>query len=48
MPKNPVSEHLWTVNVLNGLKDCLNLHGIIFAIFVYESEKNSARKILFW
>ena len=31
--KIPVSEQLWTVNVLKGLKECLNLHGIIFAIF---------------
>ena len=28
--KSLVSEHLWTVNMLKGSKDCLNLHGSIF------------------
>ena len=23
-----MSEHLWTVNIIKGLKDCLSLHGI--------------------
>ena len=32
-PKNPVSEHLWTVNMLKGPKHCLNLHGSVFVIF---------------
>ena len=31
--KSPVSEHLWTVNMLKGPKHCLNLHGSTFAIF---------------
>ena len=31
--KNPVSQHLWTVNILKGLKHCLNLHRNIFVIF---------------
>ena len=31
--KCPVSEHLWTVNMLKGPKHCLNLHSSIFAIY---------------
>ena len=30
MTKKPLSEHLWTVNMLKYPKDCLNLHGSIF------------------
>ena len=45
--KRPMPEHLWTVNVLKGPKDCLILHGGIFVIFFYHSERNSAQKILF-
>ena len=29
-----MSEHLWTVNVLKGPKDCLNFHSSIFVIFL--------------
>ena len=45
--KSPVSEHLWTVNMLNGPKDCLNLHGSIFVRFFHHSERKSRPKILF-
>ena len=31
--KSPVSEHLWTVNILKGPKHIRNLHGRSFAIF---------------
>ena len=45
--KSPVSEHLLTVNMLKGPKGSLNLHGRIFVIFFYHSEKKAARKSLF-
>ena len=45
--KSPVSEHLWTVNMLKGPKHCINLHGSIFVIFFDHSERKSARKTLF-
>ena len=45
--KSPVSEHLWTVNMLKGPNDCLNLHGSIFVIFFDHYEKKSAPKFLF-
>ena len=45
--KIPVSEHLWTVNMLKGSKDSLNLHGSNFLFFFGHSEKKSARKVLF-
>ena len=44
--KSPVSEHLWTVNMLKGLKHCLNLHGGIFVIFLEHLDKKSAQKSL--
>ena len=47
MPKEPVTEHLWTANMLKGPKHCLNLHGRIFVIFFDHSERKSAQKILF-
>ena len=47
MPKEPVTEHLWTANMLKGPKDCLNLHGNIFVIFLAHSEKKSSQKIHF-
>ena len=31
--KSPVSENLWTVNMLKGPKHCLNLHGSNSVIF---------------
>ena len=31
--KRPVSEHFWTVNMLKGSKNFLNLHHSSFAIF---------------
>ena len=46
-PKIPVSEHLWTVNMLKGPKDWLNLHGRIFVIFFDRSKRKSPQKILF-
>ena len=45
--KSRVSEHLWTVNMLKGPKDCLNLHSIIFVIFFDHSQIKWAPKILF-
>ena len=45
--KNPVSEHLWTVNILNVPKQCLKLHGSIFVIFSDLSERKSVRQIVF-
>ena len=46
-PKNSVSEHIWTVNMLKGPKHCLNINGSIFVIFFDHSEKKSAPNILF-
>ena len=46
-PKSPVSEHLWTLNILKGPKHCKNLHGSIFITFFDHSERKSARKYLF-
>ena len=45
--KSLVSEHLWTVNMLKGPKECLNLQGSIFVIPFDNSERKSARKPLF-
>ena len=42
---NPMSENLWTVNMLKGLKDCLNLHGGNFVIFFDHSETKIGSKI---
>ena len=47
MPKNPVSEHLWKINMLNGPKHCLNPHGSIFVIVLDRSERKSAGKSFF-
>ena len=41
--KNSVSEHLWTVNMFKGPKDCLNLDGSVFVIFFDHSENKSGR-----
>ena len=46
-PKNPVSEHLWAVNMLKGRKHCLNPHGSIFVIFFDHSPRKSGSKSLF-
>ena len=45
--KSPVSEHLWTVKMLKGLKHSINLHSSIFLIFFDHSERKLAQKILF-
>ena len=45
--KSPVSEHLWTVNMLKGPKHCLILHDSNFVIFLDHSERKLPRKILF-
>ena len=45
---NVVSENLWTVNMLKGPKDCLNLHGGNFIIYFHHSETKSAPKYLFY
>ena len=47
MPKNPVSEHLWTINMLNGPKHCLNPHDSIFVIVLDRSERKSAANNFF-
>ena len=44
--KAAVSERLWTVNILNCPKPCLNPHGTIFMMFFDHSEMISAPKIL--
>ena len=46
-PKNSVSEHLWTDNMLKGPKHYLNLHGSIFVIFFDHIEQKSSPKSLF-
>ena len=38
-----MSEHSWTIKMLNRLKHCLNLDGSIFDIFVDQSEKVSSK-----
>ena len=40
--QKPVSEYLWTVNMLKGMKHCLKLHGSIFVIFFDHSQGKSA------
>ena len=45
--KRPVSQHLWTVNMLKGAKHCLNLQGSIFVKFLDHSERKSDPEILF-
>ena len=44
--KNPMSEHLWSVNMLKEQKYCLNLHSSIFFIFSDCSERKWVRTIL--
>ena len=46
MAKNPMSEHLWAVNMLKSPKHCLNGHGSYFVRLFDHSEIKSARKIL--
>ena len=41
--KNPVSEHLWTVNILTIPKQCLKLHSSIFVTFFDLSERKSVQ-----
>ena len=43
--KRPVSEHLWTVNMLKGPKQYLNLRISSFVIFFDHSQRTSVRKI---
>ena len=48
MPKKTrVRTQSWTVMMLKGPKDCLNLHGSIFVLFFDHSEGKSARNALF-
>ena len=44
--KSPVSEHLWTVNMLKVPKHCFKLHGSFFVIIFDHSEITSAPKSL--
>ena len=46
--KSPLSEHLWTVNMLKGPKDYLKLHGSFFVIIFDNSEIKSDSKIPLW
>ena len=46
MPKKPRVRTLWTVNMLNGPKHCLNPHRSIFVICFDHSERKSAPKSL--
>ena len=46
--KSPVSEHIWTCNILKCPKIFLNLHSSSFVIFFNNSERKSAPKNLFW
>ena len=41
--KGPSSAHLWTVHMLKGPKDCLNLHGSIFVIFFVTLERSQSK-----
>ena len=45
--KSHVSEQLWTVNMLNGPKHCINLHSSIFIRFFDCCERKSAPETLF-
>ena len=47
MPKKPLSQHLWAVNMLKCLKHSLNVRGCTFVIFFGHYEMESAGKILF-
>ena len=44
MPKNSLQEHLWTVNMLKGPKDCLNRHGSILWYFFITLKVNQLQK----
>ena len=44
--QSPVSEHNSTVNMLNGSKQCWNLHGFTFIIISHQSQKNRVEKCL--
>ena len=46
-PKSRVAEHFWRVNMLEGPKHCINLHGNMFVIFFDHSETKSYPIILF-
>ena len=43
--KSPVSEYLWTANMLKGPKDCWNLRSSIFFIFFWLISKEISSKI---
>ena len=47
MPKKPLVGTLMDSQHVKGPKDSSNLHGSIFLIFFDQSERKSARKILF-
>ena len=46
-PKSLVAEHFCRVNMLNGPKHCMNLHGSILFIFFVHFEKKTAPQDLF-
>ena len=39
-----MSEHVWTANMLNDPKHCLNLHSSVFVIYFDHSARKSAQK----
>ena len=45
--KIPMSEYLSTVNTLRCPKDCFNLHGNIFLIFLIALKRNQPQKFCF-
>ena len=45
--KSPVSENLWTVNMLKGPKHCTNLYGSIFVTFLITLKQNRVEKLSF-
>ena len=38
-----MSEHSWTVNMLKGPKDCLNMHHSILVIFFITFKENNSK-----
>ena len=45
--KSPVSEHLWTVNLLKGVKDCLICTVVSLSYFLTTLQKNHLEKFIF-
>ena len=45
--KKPVSQHLWTINMLKCPKDCLNLHDSLLSNFLITLKGNQEQKFCF-